>query len=45
LVGAELPLEEAAGIGEDEIVVEVEEAVAVGKHDVPAVHRGRDEMR
>jgi hypothetical protein len=37
LVSAELPFKKAAGVGEDEIVVEIEKTVAVGEHDIPAM--------
>jgi hypothetical protein len=40
LVSAELPFKKSARVGEGQVIVEVENSVAVGKHDVPADVRG-----
>jgi hypothetical protein len=35
LISAEFPFKESAGVCEGDVVVEIEHAVTVGKHDVP----------
>lgn len=35
LISAEFPFKESAGVGEGDVVVEIDHAVTIGKHDVP----------